>query len=214
MTNIVVLTGAGVSASAGIPTFRGEGGVWSDENFLKMSQAHHYGNYLEILKPRWLEMHELAESKDPTLFHEAVGEKKWTVVTQNVDGLHQRAGTEDALEVHGTLSTWRCLTCKEEFEPVLNCPHCSSKKVRPDMVLFGERLKSRSTAEKLIQRADLLVVAGTSGNVFPVAAWPFVAKKSILVNIEPWDEDSHSVFDTHFKMTSDEWVAEGMPVDQ
>lgn len=207
---VALVTGAGVSVAAGLPTFRSEGGIWSDDNFLRMSKAQHYGNYLPQLVPRWWKLTQAAQEVTPTLFHKRVAEEGWPVVTQNVDNLHQRAGSTEVVEVHGTFSTWRCLRCKKSFLPALQCPSCGKGRVRPDMVLFGERLKQGKQALALLKRADVVAFVGTSGNVFPVAGWPFEVKRAILVDPQPWE--NMGGFTHHFRMTSDEWAREDFPL--
>lgn len=208
---VTVLTGAGVSASAGLPMFRDPHGLWSDENFLKMSQSHLYGNYLDVLVPKWLELSRESDKAVPTLFHSEVARAGWRVVTQNVDSLHTRAGSADVLEVHGSLAEWRCLRCRKFFAPSLKCVECGSKKVRPNMVLFGERVQELKRAEKWISQSDVLVVAGTSGKVWPAASWPSRAGRAVLVDPSPWDDMAQ--FSTHFSMSSDEWAAAGLPLE-
>lgn len=208
---VTVLTGAGVSASAGLPMFRDPRGLWADTNFMKMSQSHHYGNYLEILVPKWLELARGVSSATPTFFHERVAAAGWAVVTQNVDELHTRAGSENVLEVHGSLAKWKCLRCKKTFPPLEECNECGSRKVRPDMVLFGERVRSRKATEKLLARTDVLVVAGTSGSVWPAASWPAMVPRAVLVDPSPWEDMKQ--FSSHFSMSSDEWAAAGLPLE-
>lgn len=126
----VVVTGAGVSVAAGLPTFRDEGGIWSDLQYLSMSQANRYGNYLDLLIPKWWKLTKAAQAARPTSFHKGIGERAWQVITQNVDGLHQRGGSAEVMEVHGTLVTWRCLRCKKPFPAASQCPFCNKGKVR------------------------------------------------------------------------------------
>lgn len=210
--NVLVVTGAGVSAAAGLATFRTDGGIWADENFLKMSHAHHYGNYLDVLIPKWVELSKSFAGAEPTLFHRFVAEQGWRVVTQNVDGLHQKAGSQEVLEVHGSSGKWRCLRCKKAFlfsELVegRRCPFCGKGKVRPSWVLFGEQVLHRKQAEKWVARADVVVFAGTSGNVYPVAEWYLRARDSVLVDPVPWGD-----FGFVFAGESDEWVRAGAPL--
>lgn len=204
MENIVVLTGAGVSKAAGLPTYREPGGHWSDTTFQRMNTSSRYGMYLPTLVPRWWQMTQAAQEARPTLFHEEVALRGWPVVTQNVDGLHQRAGSKEALEVHGTLHTWRCLRCRKSFPAQPTCPSCGGGKVRPDMVLFGEDLKRGQATRKLLRAASLLLVVGTSGEVEPVASWAREAPRSVLVDPKPWGS-----FTKTYPLTADAWVEAG-----
>lgn len=206
--DVVLVTGAGVSASAGLPLFRDENGLWSDEEFLKMSFSNRYGNYLEQLIPRWLELFDQASKANPTLFHLAAAQAGWKVITQNVDGLHSRAGSAEVLEVHGTLSRWTDLKGRNPF--LLSERTITNKdRVRPDMVLFGEKIKHGKLAEDWIKKADTVVFVGTSGNVYPVADWVSLAKRSVLVDPKPWQEN---VFDLHIPLKSDTWAIAGLPL--
>lgn len=212
---VTVVTGAGVSASAGIPTYRDQGGNWSDENFEKMSHAQRYGNYLPALIPKWLTMGSAMLSAQPTPFHRAIADRGWGVVTQNVDGLHQRAGSSGAIEVHGTLMNWRGLHAKspgdltlQDLLKVQGMVDVASLRVRPDVVLFGEKPRMVKDAMKLIRQSDVVVFAGTSGNVFPVADWYTLAPRSVLVDPAPWGN-----FSKVFPMKTDEWAAMGCPLE-
>lgn len=213
VVEVAVVTGAGVSVAAGLPTFRSEQGVWSDENFLKMSQANRYGNYLEVLMPKWAKLAKDALATEPTVFHELLAQEGWPVVTQNVDGLHQRAGSQEVFEVHGTLHRWLEMRKPKRVFSSSELPEdFTGWKLRPDMVLFGESLKHGQAALKTLRKADAVAFVGTSGNVFPVAEWPSLCKRAILVDPKPWDSTSMRVFSKHFEMTSDEWAVQGFPL--
>lgn len=205
----VFVTGAGVSASAGIPLYRDGDSAWADKEFEKISHSSKYGMYLDQLVPRWVEMKESFTSKDPTVFHQHLAEKGFNIITQNIDGMHQKAGSENVVEVHGNITEWRCMRCKKEFlGGPLTCPFCESVKIRPNIVLFGEKIMKMKVCEKLVRQADVVVFAGTSGNVYPVTSWASLAKRSVLIDPNPWGS-----FDTVFEMTTDEWVESGSPFD-
>lgn len=203
---IVVVTGAGVSASSGIPTYRAQGALWSDETYEYRSHSSHYGNYLDYLKPKWYELYQTMKNASPTPFHEFVAEQGWEVITQNVDGLHQRAGSEHVIELHGTIMDWRKLKTGspvfsvDTLTPSLTSPEGDGR-VRPDAVLFGERPRRVKEALSWVREADVVIYAGTSGNVVPVADWYKEARYSILVNKEPWGD-----FDEYYEGETDMWA--------
>lgn len=185
--------------------------MWSDNEFLIMSQASRYGSHLDALIPKWRALADAALATEPTVFHKLVAERGWSVVTQNVDGLHQRAGSQHVVEVHGSILEWRRMRKPKGDFPLEELPEeTRGMKVRPNMVLFGERLLQGRQALELVQRADVVAFVGTSGNVFPVAGWPVESKRAILVDPKPW-EDMEG-FSAHLPLTSDEWALAGFPL--
>lgn len=202
---VLVFTGAGVSAESGVPTFRGGGGsaVWRGMDAMELSSARMVGDDLKLVW-EWFEYRRgLLTACSPNAAHLAIA--GWadrfddvTLVTQNVDGLHDKAGSRDVLELHGNIWRGRCLKCEArarldetplpELPPA--CPACGGK-LRPDVVLFGEYLPSDvfDRAVAAAERADVCVVVGTSALVFPAAELPMVAARRgatvIEVNPEP-----------------------------
>ena len=189
---VLVLTGAGVSAESGVPTFRGGGNsaVWKGLPFDVISS----GVMLERNLPavwEWFDYRrDVLQSLKPNPAHEAIA--RWqdrfpdlTVVTQNVDGLHQLAGSRNVLELHGSIWRARCTVCRlvheiprEGARPEA-CRDCGNA-VRPDVVLFGEMLPP-GAFEFATQRAaacELCLVIGTSGLVYPAAGLPEIAKSA------------------------------------
>lgn len=211
--DVTVITGAGISASAGIPTYRDQGSAWRNENFERMSHASRYGNYLETLIPMWLRMGENMLKADPTPFHYAVAERGWRVITQNVDGLHRRAGSENVIEVHGSIMEWVPLgrgaprVPLEDLLSVEDAVDLDELRIRPDVVLFGERPHRVRECLEWVRGSDVVIYAGTSGNVYPVAEWMGLARRSVLVDPVPWGD-----FSTVFPVATDEWVEMGCPV--
>ena len=200
---VLVLTGAGVSAESGVPTFRGGGNsaVWKGLPFDVISS----GAMLERNLPavwEWFDYRrDVLRSLKPNAAHEAIA--RWqerfselTVVTQNVDGLHQRAGSRHVVELHGSIWRARCTVCRlghdipREGERPDACHDCGNV-LRPDVVLFGEMLPA-GAFEFAAQRAaacELCLVIGTSGLVYPAAGLPEIAKSAgafvCEVNPEP-----------------------------
>ena len=189
---VLVLTGAGVSAESGVPTFRGGGNsaVWKGLPFDVISS----GVMLERNLPavwEWFDYRrDVLQSLKPNPAHETIA--RWqerfpdlTVVTQNVDGLHQLAGSRNVVELHGSIWRARCTVCRLVHEiPRAGarpeaCRDCGNP-VRPDVVLFGELLPA-GTFEFAAQRAaacELCLVIGTSGLVYPAAGLPEIAKSA------------------------------------
>jgi NAD-dependent deacetylase len=189
---VLVLTGAGVSAESGVPTFRGGGNsaTWKGLPFDVISS----GAMLERNLPavwEWFDYRrDVLQSLKPNAAHEAIA--RWqerfpdlTVVTQNVDGLHQLAGSRNVVELHGSILRARCIGCRLVHEiPRAGarpeaCPDCGDA-VRPDVVLFGEMLPA-GAFEFASQRAagcDVCLVVGTSGLIYPAAGLPEIAKSA------------------------------------
>jgi NAD-dependent deacetylase len=189
---VLVLTGAGVSAESGVPTFRGGGNtaIWKGMPFDVISS----GAMLERNLPavwEWFDYRrDLLRACEPNAAHQAIA--SWqerfadlTLVTQNIDGLHQRAGSRNLVELHGNIWRARCTVCSlvheisaagERSDACDECGHA----LRPDVVLFGEMLPA-GAFEFAVQRAsqcDICFVVGTSGLVYPAASLPEVAKSS------------------------------------
>ncbi len=198
---VVVLTGAGVSAESGVPTFRGGGrsAVWKGLPFDQISSAA----MLERSLPEvweWFDYRRgVIEKLEPNAAHGALARwqgrfEDFTLVTQNVDGLHQAAGSRDVIELHGNLWRARCLSCRAEYdlhdseaEAVRGrtCVECGDH-LRPGVVLFGEMLPvgAFERAADAASRCDLCLVVGTSALVYPAAALPEIAGAAGAYTVE------------------------------
>lgn len=196
---IAAVTGSGISAASGIRTYRAAGSGW-DEYAHGIAHYRHYGNHLPKLWEHWTEMGRVIAAAKPNAAHLALADVKASIVTQNVDGLHQKAGSDTVIELHGDMSTMRCLRCKKTMPCDLStdsptCQYCGSARVRTNAVLFGEKLLSRNakTAESLIKDADLVLVIGTSGEVYPTRGFinDAIARKqeTVLFDIEAWSDE-------------------------
>lgn len=205
---ILVLTGAGVSAESGIPTFRGGGGtnVWKGMPFDQLSSARLVEDDLPLLWD-WFDYRRTRISNcDPNDAHFTLAKasrkrrfKSLTVVTQNIDGLHQAADNEDVIELHGSIWRARCLSCgrtasvrvisQDERPPV--CRECLDH-MRPDVVLFGEALPAANffRATEAAEKCDVCLVIGTSAQVYPAAGIPHRAAASGATVIEINPEDT------------------------
>jgi len=174
---IVVFTGAGVSADSGIPTFRGAGGLWRNFRSEDLATPQAFSRDPALVW-EWYEWRRgLVRAAEPNAAHRAIAKlERAVVVTQNVDGLHARAGSRDIIELHGSLFRVRCTrehTTGEALEPFGDVPprcECGAL-LRPDVVWFGEMLPAAALdrAAQEIAGADLLLIVGTSGVVQPAA---------------------------------------------
>jgi NAD-dependent protein deacetylase/lipoamidase len=186
---VVALTGAGVSVPSGIPDFRTPGkGLWAkvDPMAVATIDAFHRDTkrFWEFYRPRF---HDLAD-KEPNRAHTVLAELERrgqldAVITQNIDRLHRKAGSEEVIEVHGSIATASCTSCATSYpleqveslfdDGIATCAGCCGK-VKPDVVLFGEFLPAEgmARAEQLCSSADLLLCIGSSLEVHPVAGLP------------------------------------------
>lgn len=173
----VVLTGAGVSADSGIPTFRGDGGLWGNYRAEDLATPDAFARD-PLLVWEWYEWRRsIVRDAKPNAAHLAIAKlPNALVVTQNVDGLHQRAGSKDVIELHGNLFRARCVreeTPRDALEAFGDLPpkcECGAL-LRPDVVWFGELLPvgAFERAARAVRDADMLLIIGTSGVVFPAA---------------------------------------------
>ncbi len=198
--NMVAFTGAGISAESGIPTFRGENGIWSkyDPQILDIDYFKNYP------KESWEKIKEIfydyMKDVKPNFAHKFLSflEDKGilkAVITQNIDGLHQAAGSKNVIEFHGTTKSVVCLGCGERYPsddinlsalPPL-CPKCGSV-LKPDFVFFKEPIPSDAYRKsyEYMQKADLLLIIGTTGEIMPASEFPYICKgKVIEINPEP-----------------------------
>jgi NAD-dependent deacetylase len=186
---VLVLTGAGVSAESGVPTFRGGGNsaVWKGMPFDVISSARMVERDLPAVWEWFDYRRELLRALNPNPAHNEIANwqdrfSEFTLVTQNIDGLHQKAGSRDVIELHGSIWRVRCTGCESRFEilpsqPRANeCPDCGDP-VRPDVVLFGEILPPGAfeQAASAAAACELCFVVGTSALVYPAAGLPEIA---------------------------------------
>ncbi|MEB3816431.1 MAG: NAD-dependent deacylase [Desulfurococcales archaeon] len=198
----IAFTGAGISADSGVPTFRGPNGLWRRYKPEELASPWGFQRNPRLVWEWYAWRMRIIARARPNPAHyalaalESMGVLK-AVITQNVDGLHQRAGSKRVIELHGNIWRARCTRCghkwllKEppsEDELPLRCPRCGAL-ARPDVVWFGEPLPERALREAFeeAEKADLVLVIGTSGVVEPAGSIPVYAKRSgaKLVNINP-----------------------------
>ncbi|MFZ7127041.1 MAG: SIR2 family NAD-dependent protein deacylase [Desulfobacterales bacterium] len=199
----LVLTGAGVSTESGIPPFRGKGGLW--EKFDPMEVGHidaFMRDPAAVWNTLFLELGRMLKNARPNAAHFGLAElerlgKVDTIITQNIDGLHQRAGSTQVIEFHGTFARQRCMACDkrtatDELDLTRIPPRCEcGGLIRPDCILFGEIIPGGdlNRARESASRCDVLLVVGTSAVVQPAAMIPLIARdhgaRVIEINTEP-----------------------------
>ena len=193
---VVALTGAGTSVESGIPDFRSPGGLWTRFDPLLYGTYESFVNHPERFWEMARELNPTLEEAEPNPSHYALAElermgKCRAVITQNIDDLHQRAGSSDVLELHGTHKSGHCMKCRctftlEEMKDMTKggtevpcCPEDEGT-IKPDVVFFGEPLDSRvlSRAAELASASDLMLVVGCSLEVYPAAALPDYTRRN------------------------------------
>ncbi len=189
---VVVFTGAGVSAESGIPTFRGVGGLWRDFRPEDLATPEAFARDCKLVW-EWYEWRRgLVRAAQPNAAHLSIAKLSGAiVVTQNVDGLHARAGARDVIELHGSIFRVRCTregSTRDAAAPFAVVPprcECGAL-LRPDVVWFGEALPALEweRATEAIRAADLLLVIGTSGVVYP-AAGLVALHRGLSIEINP-----------------------------
>ena len=213
--HMVAFTGAGISTPSGIPDFRSAGtGLWRKNDPMLVASAtafhHHPQRFYDWLRPLLL----TSQHALPNPAHMALAELECsgilkTVITQNIDGLHQRAGSKLVIELHGSMQRFYCPVCHENSvnpddviatilaESIPKCKQCGSV-IRPDITLFEEALPvdAWQQAEREIYNADLLLVAGSSLEVIPASSLPYEAYRNgcriIIVNLSSTYLDQHA----------------------
>jgi NAD-dependent deacetylase len=190
----VVLTGAGISTPSGIPDFRSEGtGLWSKDEAMEVASLSTFRIAPERFFVWFRPLASQIYSAEPNPAHIALAElekagRVQSIVTQNIDALHHKAGSENVIEMHGTLRTLSCTQCFQQadsekyLKPFVeqgelpHCPKCNSL-MKPDVILFGEQLPQQAwyNAQRVCRQCDLMLVAGSSLEVLPVAGLPMQA---------------------------------------
>jgi NAD-dependent deacetylase len=197
----VALTGAGISVESGIPPFRGKGGVWEKIDPMKYAHIDAFINDPEdVWRVLIREMAVTLKTAEPNDGHKGLAALETmgllaTVITQNVDGLHQVAGNSDVIEFHGSFAEQRCMDCRrtirtDQLDMSQMPPHCECGGIyRPDVIFFGEAIPPQALmrSQQLSAACDLMLVIGTSGTVQPAALMPVVAKQrgATIVEINP-----------------------------
>lgn len=202
--HVCAFTGAGISVESGIPPFRGKGGLWNqyDPKFIEIGYFHAHNNESwALIKEIFYDFFGKARANAA---HQAIAELEArnivkTVITQNIDNLHQEAGSKNVLEFHGTASRMVCLDCRKTFSANdinLNrlppeCPNCSVGRLKPDFIFFGEGIPEPacSLSFREAEISDVFIVVGTTGEVMPACMIPAAASQNgasiIEINTSP-----------------------------
>ena len=209
--SITVLTGAGISVASGLRSFRGPNGLWSDPDTERLSKAQSFREDPANCWRFWGGFREQAYAAEPNQAHLVLAQleskigpgQKFTLITQNIDELHQKAGSKSVVELHGSLFKTRCSASppdgkcdlplyrdiESHADAVPHCPRCAAA-LRPDIVLFDEMLPAEAEwlSKKALRDCDLFIAVGTSGTVSPAAhfvEWAkYVGAHTVLVNLE------------------------------
>jgi len=212
---IVFVTGAGISQESGIPTFRGKDGLWRNYDPMKLATIDAFYDNPKLVWEWYNERRRNIFAAEPNLGHKAIAELeefvKVVVLTQNIDGLHQKGGSSSVLELHGSIIKIKCTVCdfKDEiFTEFSNLPPlCKCGNIlRPDVVWFGEGLPQDVWQEAIIHAnsCDVMVIAGTSLVVSPANTLPIYAKQNnaMLIEINPDETIMTSDMDSSIRSTS------------
>lgn len=200
--NIVILTGAGISAESGLATFRGPDGLWEGHRVEDVATPEAFAANPELVHMFYNARRGQLDEVEPNAAHLALGklDAKWPgellLVTQNVDDLHEHGGSKRLVHMHGENKKGWCVGCDERFgwegpmSPDTRCPSCGAAgRVRPDIVWFGEMPYELERIHKALQCCDLFVSIGTSGAVYPAAGFVQTARycgaRTLEINLEP-----------------------------
>ena len=200
--SVSVLTGAGISADSGVPTFRGAEGLWKQYRAEELASPDAFARDPKLVWEWYSWRRELIATKVPNSAHEALAllagqSLSFVLMTQNVDGLHRMAGSQNVLEMHGNIWKVRCTKCSTVTDnrdlPIVFPPECSAcgGLLRPHIVWFGESLDPNilDRCMHALQSCDVLLVIGTSGVVQPAASFALMAKSAgaytVEINLDP-----------------------------
>ncbi len=212
---VVFVTGAGISQESGIPTFRGKDGLWRNYDAMKLATIDAFYDNPKLVWEWYNERRQNIFSSKPNPGHKAIAELEnfvnVVVLTQNIDGLHQKAGSSKVLELHGSIVKIKCTVCDfkdeiftefSEFPPLCSCGNI----LRPDVVWFGEGLPQDVWQEAIIHanNCDVMIIAGTSLVVSPANTLPIYAKQNnaILIEVNPDETIMTSDMDFSLRSTS------------
>lgn len=199
--NIVVLTGAGISAESGLGTFRDKDGLWTRYRIEDVATPEAYARNPALVHEFYNLRRQGLRAAVPNAAHLALAELErrhqgsFLLVTQNVDDLHQRAGSQNVLAMHGELQKALCAGCghvwpaPDQMFPEGRCARCDAALCRPDLVWFGEDVRFLDQIIEATEKADLFALIGTSGNVHPAAGLMELAREcgaaTVEINLEP-----------------------------
>lgn len=201
MDKIVILTGAGISAESGLGTFRDEGGLWSQHRIEDVATPEGFARNPKLVQDFYNARRVQAAQAQPNAAHAAIARLQQTfpgdviLVTQNVDSLHEKAGSPDVIHMHGELAGALCSNCghrwtaPDHMQVGEHCPHCANPAARPDVVWFGEMPYHMDQIYADLISADLFAAIGTSGQVYPAAGFAQEASQAgahtVELNLDP-----------------------------
>lgn len=206
--NVVILTGAGISAESGLGTFRDNDGLWEKHKVEEVATPEAFQRNPDLVYRFYNERRQqLFSGIQPNPAHEALAKleaalgERFLLVTQNVDNLHERAGSKRVLHMHGELLSAFCCSSGKRFALTGNidndsrCTCCAPpQRVRPDIVWFGEMPYHMDEIAQAIQQADVFISIGTSGNVYPAAGFVreanYYGARTVELNLEPSENDN------------------------
>ena len=212
---IVFVTGAGISQESGIPTFRGDDGLWKKYDPMQLATINAFNQNPKLVWEWYEDRRKNILAAKPNAGHVAISElakhKEVWVLTQNIDGLHQRAGSQNVLELHGSIITIKCTVCNfkdkitsdfSEMPPLCKCGNI----LRPDVVWFGEPLPQDVWGDAMTHSSlcDVMVVAGTSLSVSPANLLPIYAKQNgaLMIEVNPEETLMSASMDLSVRSTS------------
>lgn len=220
---IAVLTGAGISAESGLATFRASDGLWESHRIEDVATPEGFAADPALVHRFYNMRRAAAAAAEPNAAHRALADlarrHDLTLVTQNVDDLHERAGSPDVIHMHGALSGALCAACGHRWPapPVMSpadpCPACARSATRPDIVWFGEMPHHLDRIWNALEGADLFAAIGTSGNVYPAAGFAQHARRCGADCVELNLDSSANARDFHRRITGPatrtvpDWVA-------
>jgi NAD-dependent deacetylase len=208
--NIVVLTGAGVSVASGLRPYRGPDGLWNDPQTAKLSDIKAFYEDPLAVWNFWASMRKMVMESEPNAAHNSLAklenqltpDQNFLLVTQNIDGLHAKAGSKNIAEIHGNIMRTKCSSQKCSLQPFVDtntdgtklsyCPQCNAI-LRADVVQFGEILPIEDSwkARKAVRDCDLFIAIGTSGEVAPACNYvhnaAYAGARTIYINVEPME---------------------------
>jgi NAD-dependent deacetylase len=200
--SLVILTGAGISADSGVPTFRAADGLWEGHRVEDVATPEAFARDPALVHAFYDARRAHLAMVEPNSAHLALAEleRRWPgnilLVTQNVDDLHERAGATNLIHMHGELKRGWCLACNQRFPwtgPMgegARCPSCATTdEVRPDIVWFGEMPYKMDRIDQAVRECDLFISIGTSGAVYPAAGFVqtarYVGARCVELNLDP-----------------------------
>lgn len=202
----MILSGAGLSAESGINTFRDNDGLWENYDVMKVCSTEGWIKNHKLVTQFYNERRSDLEFKEPNHAHKVLAQLENDYrgrvihLTQNIDNLMEKAGAKDIIHLHGTLTDLRCEACTEvfnvDYKPQVgneSCPKCTNKRLRHNVVMFGETAPKYVRIQKAIKECSLFIAIGTSGTVIDIASIAKEFKHSIL--IDPKRQETKSMYD-------------------